>query len=75
MSGSTRKNISSQSSLICSTCKKRTLIDYSCSCKRVLCIKCRAPEQHNCDFDFFKENQNRLLKDNPVIVGEKVDKI
>lgn len=50
-------------------------MEYKCPCKKIFCIKCRLPEQHNCDFDFFKENRNRLLKDNPVIVGEKVDKI
>lgn len=68
-------NLQSTSSPLCAKCKKKTLMEYKCPCKKIFCIKCRLPEQHNCDFDFFKENRNRLLKDNPVIVGEKVDKI
>jgi predicted nucleic acid binding AN1-type Zn finger protein len=51
------------------------MFEYTCPCKGSFCIKCRVPELHNCTFDFKLENQLRLTKDNPVIVGEKVGKI
>ena len=75
MSGNSLQNTSSLFKMKCTTCKKKIMFEYTCPCKGSFCIKCRLPELHNCTFDFKLENQLRLTKDNPVIVGEKVEKI
>jgi hypothetical protein len=41
----------------------------------VVCIQCRYPDNHNCTFDFKNENKKKLEKDNPLVVGEKIQKI
>jgi hypothetical protein len=41
----------------------------------VVCIQCRYPDNHNCIFDFMGESKKKLEKDNPVISGEKIQKI
>lgn len=32
----------------CSHCKKRTQIEFKCSCEKVYCVTCRLPEVHAC---------------------------
>ena len=75
MIGNSQQSMSSQSKMRCAMCKKKIIFEYTCPCKGLFCIKCRVPELHNCTFDFRLEHQARLAKDNPVVVGEKVDKI
>jgi len=50
-------------------------MEYKCPCENIFCIKCRLPELHGCPFDFYTEYQKKLAKENPVISGEKVNKI
>lgn len=56
----------------CSFCKKKTHITFACTCegcKHVLCITCRMPEIHKCDF---VKKKIVLL---PKIVSSKIEKI
>ena len=41
----------------------------------VVCFTCRHPEDHKCTFDYQKEGKEKLTKDNPVVVSEKIDKL
>ena len=62
----------------CEICKKKIkgLIPFSCKCDyKVLCVTCRAPEEHKCTFDFRKEAREKLTIDNPKIEADKVTKI
>lgn len=59
----------------CAKCKKTTLILTDCSCSKQFCLKCRHPEEHECSFDFKQKGFEELTKNNPVIVGKKINKI
>jgi len=41
----------------------------------VVCIKCRYPEDHRCTFNYKKEGNEKITKENPVVVSEKIDKL
>jgi len=72
----TNKN-KKQSSLTntCQQCKKKSIILVNCSCSDKFCITCRMPEAHNCSFDFLKQSREQLMKDNPQVIGTKIEKI
>ena len=63
----------------CEHCKMKkinTLIAFPCRCGlKFLCDKCRYPEEHKCTFDYKKEANERLKKENEKVVAEKLDKI
>lgn len=59
----------------CAKCKKKIIYEYKCPCEGSFCIKCRVPELHECTFDFYNEHKKRVEKENPVVNGEKIDKI
>lgn len=64
---------------LCSYCNKKkvSLIPFTCNCNSEykLCAKCRMPEDHNCTYDFKKEYQTKLKNDNPIVIGDKMEKI
>jgi len=53
----------------CSACKKKTVIVFTCKCSKEVCIKHRAPEDHEC------LHQYELFKVETPILKEKVIKI
>lgn len=59
----------------CAKCKRKSLMNVKCKCEKVFCFGCMHPEDHNCSFDYKAEFQEKLRKDNPVIVSEKLAKI
>ena len=59
----------------CLGCKKKSLILVSCKCSEQFCLNCRQPEDHNCKFDYSEFWKQKLTKENPSVVGEKVSKI
>lgn len=60
----------------CMTCKKRVgLTGFKCKCGRMLCGIHRYPEQHACEFDFKGLGKEQIEKANPVVKGEKLEKI
>jgi hypothetical protein len=49
---------------------------FNCKCEfKKLCSKCRLPETHECKFDYKKEGKEEILKQNPVIIADKLTKI
>ena len=48
---------------------------YECKCKQVFCLGCRMPEDHSCEFDFQQLGKTDIAKSNPLISGEKMNKI
>ena len=60
----------------CSNCKKKIgIIPFNCRCGNQYCAKCRYPEQHKCTFDWVKEGKEKILKENPQIINNKLNKI
>jgi len=59
----------------CFKCKKKKLILMDCSCAYQFCIECRFPEVHMCSVDYIEKTKEKLLKENPIVVAEKVLKI
>lgn len=59
----------------CTHCKKKSHVIVTCSCKKHYCLSCRLPETHNCMVDYVEKGKLKLMKENPVIVGEKLLKI
>lgn len=59
----------------CNKCRKRPLISVDCRCGLTFCMAHRMPEDHECCFNH-REYGQRILRDaNPVVVGQKVDKV
>lgn len=57
-------------------CKKKLgLMPFSCKCGLSFCMKHRLPDSHSCTYDFKSEAQDRLRRDNPQIVSDKIIKI
>ncbi|CAJ2660171.1 unnamed protein product [Trifolium pratense] len=60
----------------CMTCRKRVgLTGFKCKCGMMLCGTHRYPEQHDCEFDFKGLGREQIKKANPVVKGEKLEKI
>nr|KJB09050.1 hypothetical protein B456_001G121500 [Gossypium raimondii] len=60
----------------CMTCKKRVgLTGFKCRCGMVFCGTHRYPENHGCSFDFKGMGKQQIAKSNPVVKGEKLQKI
>ena len=57
----------------CPICKTKIKItDYACKCKVYYCYKHRAPEVHNCSYDYRLAAQILLAKQNPTVVSSKI---
>ncbi|KAK8679762.1 hypothetical protein V6N13_145198 [Hibiscus sabdariffa] len=60
----------------CLSCKKRVgLTGFKCRCGMVFCGIHRYPEKHACTFDFKGMGKEQIAKANPLIKGEKLQKI
>lgn len=60
----------------CMTCRRRVgLTGFKCRCGMVYCGSHRYPEQHGCEFDFKQMGKDQIAKANPVVKGEKLQKI
>lgn len=59
----------------CTSCKKKSHVLVTCSCNHKYCMTCRLPEVHQCNFNFKEQGKTKLIKDNPVVVAEKLLKI
>ena len=54
--------------------KIKGLITYKCKCYyKILCNKCRLPEQHKCSFDYITDGKKHLINNNPKIISSKID--
>ena len=62
--------------LYCKIRKISSIFSYSCKCGlKNLCQYCKMPEDHKCTFDFIKEGRDKLEKDNPIVISDKLNKI
>ncbi|KAK8645474.1 hypothetical protein V6N13_119302 [Hibiscus sabdariffa] len=60
----------------CLSCNKRVgLTGFKCRCGMVFCGIHRYPEQHACTFDFRGMGKQQIAKANPLVKGEKLQKI
>jgi len=60
----------------CWHCNKKVgLVKVPCKCSFVFCPKHRHAEAHECTYDYFAENQQRIAKNNPTIAHEKMEKM
>lgn len=61
----------------CAQCNKKLgiIMVMKCHCEKMFCAKHRYAEAHNCSYDFKKEGQKSIAKENPLIVASKVNKI
>ncbi|XP_013406137.1 AN1-type zinc finger protein 6 [Lingula anatina] len=60
----------------CFTCKKKVgLTGFECRCGGLFCGLHRYSDKHDCTFNYKEHAQVQLRKLNPVIVGEKIQKI
>lgn len=48
----------------CFKCNKKVgLAPITCKCEQIFCAKCRYPEEHNCQFNYF-ESHKEIIKKN-----------
>ncbi|GAB4856438.1 hypothetical protein Ancab_014353 [Ancistrocladus abbreviatus] len=60
----------------CLTCRKRIgLTGFKCRCGSMFCGSHRYPEEHGCTFDYRKVGKAEIAKANPVVKGQKLEKI
>lgn len=60
----------------CLTCKKKVgLTGFECRCGGMYCGIHRYSDMHNCNFDYKEHGQELIRKNNPVVVGKKVQKL
>ncbi|XP_031630508.1 uncharacterized protein LOC116345359 [Contarinia nasturtii] len=61
----------------CAQCNKKLgiIMVMKCHCERIFCAKHRYAEAHSCSYDFKKEGQKSIAKENPLVVASKVTKI
>ncbi|XP_018548337.1 AN1-type zinc finger protein 6 [Lates calcarifer] len=60
----------------CFTCRKKVgLTGFDCRCGNVFCSMHRYSDVHNCTFDYKADGAERIRRENPVIVREKIQKI
>ncbi|KAH7285054.1 hypothetical protein KP509_33G010200 [Ceratopteris richardii] len=60
----------------CNMCNKRVgLTGFKCRCGGLFCSLHRYNDKHSCTFDYKSAGREAILKANPVVKAEKVDKI
>ncbi|XP_071723145.1 zinc finger A20 and AN1 domain-containing stress-associated protein 4-like [Rutidosis leptorrhynchoides] len=60
----------------CLVCRKRVgLTGFKCRCGTTFCGTHRYPEKHDCTFDYKKLGREEIARANPVVKGEKLEKI
>ncbi|GFO06526.1 An1-type Zinc finger protein [Plakobranchus ocellatus] len=60
----------------CMECRKKVgLTGFQCHCGKLFCSLHRYSDTHDCTFDFREKGQEEIRRNNPVIKGEKVQKI
>lgn len=58
------------------SCKRKVgLTGFDCRCGGLFCWEHRYSDKHECKFDYKELGQEQIRKSNPVVVGEKIQKI
>jgi hypothetical protein len=68
-----KKSKSKSKSKRCCECNKKiNIMFFNCKCGNIYCDKHRYSFEHNCSFDYKKEQQIILEKNNPVVKADKI---
>ncbi|XP_073693501.1 AN1-type zinc finger protein 6 [Garra rufa] len=60
----------------CFCCRKKVgLTGFDCRCGQLFCSIHRYSDVHNCSFDYKADAAEKIRKENPLVVGEKIKKI
>ncbi|XP_014300284.1 AN1-type zinc finger protein 6 [Microplitis mediator] len=60
----------------CVVCRKKVgLTGFECRCGGLFCSVHRYSDKHDCKFDYREMGAQEIRRNNPVVVGEKVQKI
>ncbi|XP_048471803.1 AN1-type zinc finger protein 6 isoform X2 [Rhincodon typus] len=60
----------------CFTCRKKVgLTGFDCRCGNLFCGLHRYSDKHSCPYDYKADAAEKIRKENPVVVGEKIQKI
>lgn len=51
------------------------LLGFECRCGGLFCAMHRYSDKHECTFDYRSHGQQEIRRNNPVVVGEKIQKI
>ncbi|CAF0944643.1 unnamed protein product [Brachionus calyciflorus] len=58
------------------SCKRKVgLTGFDCRCGGLYCWEHRYSDKHDCKFDYKEHGQDQIRKNNPIVVGEKIQKI
>jgi predicted nucleic acid binding AN1-type Zn finger protein len=70
------KQTSVPSSDRCNFCpKKLGPINFKCKCGLIFCNQHRLPEEHRCTYDYKALGMRKLSEENPLVQGEKFNKL
>ncbi|KAI5727994.1 hypothetical protein M8J77_009781 [Diaphorina citri] len=60
----------------CGMCRKKVgLTGFECRCGGLFCAIHRYSDKHDCSFDYRELGAQEIRRNNPVVVGEKIQKI
>lgn len=60
----------------CFTCRKKVgLTGFECRCGGLYCAIHRYSDKHECSFDYREHGAAEIRRNNPVVIGEKIQKI
>lgn len=60
----------------CGICRKKVgLTGFECRCGGLYCGIHRYSDKHNCSFDYRQLGAQEIRRNNPVVIGEKIQKI
>lgn len=60
----------------CGICRKKVgLTGFECRCGGLFCAVHRYSDEHNCTYDYREHGAQEIRRNNPVVVGEKIQKI
>lgn len=60
----------------CQACNKKVgLTGFECRCGGLFCSIHRYSDKHGCTFDYKEYGAQEIRKNNPVVIGEKIQKI
>ncbi|XP_077297652.1 zinc finger AN1-type doctor no [Arctopsyche grandis] len=60
----------------CAVCRKKVgLTGFECRCDGLFCSVHRYSDKHDCTFDYRELGAQEIRRNNPVVVGEKIQKI
>lgn len=60
----------------CRTCSKKVgLTGFQCRCGGTFCSMHRYMDSHQCSFDYKTADREKIAKQNPVVMADKINKI